>query len=209
METREQASAYARADFVKSNDLFLDKLFKSYPVSDGTEILDVGCGDGEIPIAIHKRKNSRITVIEGSSIMLDEMIQKLSLNEIDDIKIVNQRYEDNVFKEKSFDLVISNSVLHHVNSPYDFWEMSFNLIKDNGRVIVMDLFRPINETNLSNILNQYGGIDHILNKDFENSLRAAYTIEEVEEQLSCFPQISYLVKYISDRHFFVNIELRK
>ncbi len=209
METEEQAYAYAQANFVESNALFLEKLFKSYPVSNKTKILDVGCGDGEIPIAIYKLKNSHITVLDGSLFMLNELTRKTSLNKINDIKVVCQKYEDNDFEEKSFDLVISNSVLHHVKSPISFWEMSLKLIKDNGRLIVMDLFRPADEIYLSNILNQYGGKNDVLKKDFENSLRAAYTIQEVEDQLSSFSQISYLVKCISDRHFFANIELKK
>jgi len=209
METKEQASAYAQANFVESNALFLENLFESYPVSNKTKILDVGCGDGEIPIAIYKRKNSHITVLDGSSFMLNELARKMSLHKINDIKVYCQRYEDSDFEQKSFDLIVSNSVLHHVKSPINFWEMSLKLIKDNGRIIVMDLFRPTDENYLFNILNQYGGTSHVLKKDFENSLRAAYTIQEVEDQLSSFSQISSSVKCISDRHFFANIELKK
>ena len=76
METKEQASAYAQADFEESNLLFIEKLFESYPASDATKILDVGCGDGEIPIAIYKRKNSHMTVLDGSSFMLNELNEK-------------------------------------------------------------------------------------------------------------------------------------
>ena len=209
METKEQASAYAQANFVESNALFLENLFESYPVSNKTKILDVGCGDGEIPIAIYKRKNSHITVLDGSSFMLNELARKMSLHKINDIKVYCQRYEDSDFEQKSFDLIVSNSVLHHVKSPINFWEMSLKLIKDNGRIIVMDLFRPTDEKYLSKILNQYGGTSHVLKKDFENSLRAAYTIQEVEDQLSSFSQISSSVKCISDRHFFAKIELKK
>ena len=49
----------------------------------------------------------------------------------------------------------------------------------------------------------------MLLNDFEHSLRAAYTPDEVEGQLSSFPNISSSVKAISDRHFFVTIEIEK
>ena len=209
MEQKEQAYAYANADFSNSNELFLEKLFEFCSITDETKILDVGCGDGEIPIKIYKKTKSKITVLDGSSVMLDELSKKISANNIDDIKVIQRRYEDTHLKEKSFDILISNSVLHHVKSPKQFWEKSFNLVRQQGQIVLMDLFRPSNEHELLTILDKYGGDNPVLLNDFENSLRAAYTPHEVEGQLSSFPSISSSVKAISDRHFFVTIEIKK
>ena len=209
MEQKEQAHAYANADFSNSNELFLEKLFEFCSITDETKILDVGCGDGEIPIKIYKKTKSKITVLDGSSVMLDELSKKMSANNIDDIKVIQRRYEDTHLKEKSFDILISNSVLHHVKSPKKFWEKSFNLVRQQGQIVLMDLFRPSNEHELLTILGKYGGNNPVLLNDFENSLRAAYTLYEVEDQLSSFPSISSSVKAISDRHFFVTIEIKK
>ena len=209
MEQKEQAYAYANADFSDSNGLFLEKLFEFCSITDETKILDVGCGDGEIPIEIYKRTKSKITVLDGSSAMLDEFSKKMSVNNVDDIKIIQRRYEDTHLSEKSFDILISNSVLHHVKSPKKFWEKSFNLVRQQGQIVLMDLFRPSSEHELLTILDKYGGNNPVLLNDFENSLRAAYTPYEVEGQLSSFPSISSSVKAISDRHFFVTIEIKK
>ena len=209
MEQKEQAYAYANADFSDSNGLFLEKLFEFCSITDETKILDVGCGDGEIPIEIHKKTKSKITVLDGSSAMLDEFSKKMSVNNVDDIKIIQRRYEDTHLSEKSFDILISNSVLHHVKSPKKFWEKSFNLVRQQGQIVLMDLFRPSSEHELLTILDKYGGNNPVLLNDFENSLRAAYTPYEVEGQLSSFPSISSSVKAISDRHFFVTIEIKK
>ena len=209
MEKKEQAYAYANADFSNSNELFLEKLFKYCSITDETKILDVGCGDGEIPIEIYRKTKSKITVLDGSSAMLDEFSKKMCANNIDDIKIIQRRYEDTSFMEKSFDILISNSVLHHVKSPKQFWGKSFNLVRQQGHIMLMDLFRPSNENDLLTVLDKYGGNNPVLLSDFENSLRAAYTLDEVEDQLSSFSDISSSVKAISDRHFFVTIEIRK
>ena len=209
MEQKEQAYAYANADFSSSNKLFLENLFEFCSITDETQILDVGCGDGEIPIEIYKKTKSKITVLDGSLAMLDELSKKMSANDIDDIKIIHRRYEDTYLTEKSFDILISNSVLHHVKSPKQFWEKSFNLVRQQGYIVLMDLFRPSNEHELLTILDKYGGNNPVLLNDFENSLRAAYTPYEVEGQLSSFPSISSSVKAISDRHFFVTIEIKK
>ena len=149
---RDRAYAYANADFSNSNELFLEKLFEFCSITDETKILDVGCGDGEIPIKIYKKTKSKITVLDGSSAMLDEFSKKMSANNIDDIKIIQGRYEDTHLSEKSFDILISNSVLHHVKSPKKFWEKSFNLVRQQGQIVLMDLFRPSNEHELLTIL---------------------------------------------------------
>ena len=209
MEKKEQAYAYANADFSSSNELFLEKLFEFCSITDETKILDVGCGDGEIPIEIYKKTKSKITVLDGSSAMLNEFLKKMSANNINDIKIIQRRYEDTHLSEQSFDILISNSVLHHVKSPKQFWEKSFNLVRQQGQIVLMDLFRPSNEHELLTILDKYGGNNLVLLNDFENSLRAAYTPYEVEGQLSSFPSISSSVKAISDRHLFVTIEIKK
>ena len=61
----------------------------------------------------------------------------------------------------------------------------------------MDLVRPESNAQLENTLSKYGGSDPILLKDFENSLRAAYTIDEVRSQLSDFSQVTFDIKSVS------------
>jgi hypothetical protein len=72
----------------------------------------------------------------------------------------------------------------------------------------MDLVRPKTNLELKEKLIEYGGSDPILLKDFENSLRASYTIDEVTSQLKTFNEITFSIKSVSDRHFFVTINKR-
>ena len=72
----------------------------------------------------------------------------------------------------------------------------------------MDLARPESNVHLESTLSKYGGSDPILLRDFENSLRAAYTIDEVKSQLSGFSQVKFNIKSVSDRHFFATIIMR-
>ena len=73
----------------------------------------------------------------------------------------------------------------------------------------MDLERPSSEARLKRILNTYGGSNSILKNDFENSLRAAYTLDEIKLQLVKINEIAFTAKQVSDRHFFVTIKLRQ
>ena len=77
MESQEQALSYANADFSDSNNLFLNKVFQCSNISEDTVLLDVGCGDGEIPINIRNIKKCNITALDGSESMLIEFKKKL------------------------------------------------------------------------------------------------------------------------------------
>ena len=209
MESQEQALSYANADFSDSNNLFLNKVFQCSNISENTTLLDVGCGDGEIPIKIRSAKKCNITALDGSESMLKEFKKKLDKQNIEDITVIHQRLEENSFNDESFDIITSNSVLHHVVSPHQYWDELIRLVKSTGTMFIMDLVRPKDEVALTYILDKYGGNDPTLRNDFDNSLRAAYTLPEVTEQLSVFHSISFDAKLISDRHFFVTIESKR
>ena len=208
MESTEQARAYSCADFSESNNIFVNNLFRESKVNDKTKILDIGCGDGEIPIQIFKRKNCNITAVDGSEAMLDEFYKKVKNNKITNIKIMNSLIDDQLLVDRKFDIVMSNSLVHHINDIKSFWKNLIRLTDNNGIILCMDLQRPDDESSLINLLQTYGGNNLTLKKDFENSLRAAYTIDEIESQLNEINKISFTIKPVSDRHFFVSIRLK-
>ena len=208
MESTEQARAYSCADFRESNNIFVNNLFRVSKINDKTKILDIGCGDGEIPIQILKRKNCDITAVDGSEAMLDEFYKKVKNNNIRNIKIMNSLIDDELLVGSKFDIVMSNSLVHHIKDIKSFWKNLIRLTDNNGIILCMDLQRPDDESSLINLLQIYGGNNLTLKKDFENSLRAAYTIDEIKSQLNEINKISFTIKPVSDRHFFVSIRLK-
>ena len=140
--------------------------------------------------------------------MLKQFTLKKEKQNIKNIKIYKKLINNELFPENVFDLVINNSVLHHISDVYLFWKNLIRLIGSRGKIFLMDLVRPESNAQLGSILSKYGGSDPILLKDFENSLRAAYTIDEVRSQLSDFSQVTFNIKSVSDRHFFATIIMR-
>jgi len=205
MERQAQAVSYAQADFSESNQIFISNLLQQTTINSKTKILDVGCGDGEIPLMLVKKTRCQITAIDGSENMLKQFILKKEKQNIDNIKIYKKLINNELFPENVFDLVINNSVLHHISDVYLFWRTLIRLIEPQGKIFLMDLVRPESDEQLQNTLSKYGGLDPTLLKDFENSLRAAYTIDEVKSQLNDFREITFNIKSVSDRHFFASI----
>mgnify|MGYP001223676254 CR=1 FL=1 len=194
MEGIEQAHSYAYADFNESNSLFVNNLFGLSKINRETKILDVGCGDGEIPIMIFKKQICDITAVDGSESMLEEFHKKLKTNNISSIKVLKSLIDNKLFKDNKFDIVMSNSLIHHIKDISSFWKNLIRLIKNDGVILCMDLIRPDNENILGKLVRTYGGNNLTLKKDFENSLRASYTIEEVKIQLNKINNISFTIK---------------
>ena len=205
MCSNEQAASYANANFTESNNIFINNTFQHVKIDNYTKLLDVGCGDGEIPIRISKETDCEITAIDGSQAMLNEFKKKIDKNNVRNIFLHKKLIDQNLFIDKSFDVIICNSVLHHVSDLSLFWNTIFRLTRKNGIICLMDLERPKSNKEMDDILLKYGGKDPILLDDFKNSLKAAYTINEVSQQLDCYNNTSFYIKPISDRHFFVNI----
>jgi 2-polyprenyl-3-methyl-5-hydroxy-6-metoxy-1,4-benzoquinol methylase len=142
MCSNEQAASYANANFSESNNIFINNTFQHVKIDNYTKLLDVGCGDGEIPIRISKETDCEITAIDGSQAMLNEFKKKIKKNNVRNIFLYKKLIDHNLFLGKSFDVILCNSVLHHVSDLSLFWNTIFRLTRKNGIICLMDLERP-------------------------------------------------------------------
>jgi ubiquinone/menaquinone biosynthesis C-methylase UbiE len=105
--------------------------------------------------------------------------------------------------EHSADTVISKDLLHHLPDPSVLWTEVARLARRDGAVYVMDLVRPPTPDDARRIVEAVAGKeDAILRQDFFNSLCAAFTVEEIREQLRV-ADLPLAVAQISDRHMLI------
>jgi hypothetical protein len=75
-------------------------------------------------------------------------------------------------------------------------------IKPSGAIFIMDLMRPSSREEASYLVKKYSSNEpEILQRDFFNSLLAAYTIAEVEAQLQTTGLYYLEIHEVSDRHW--------
>ena len=134
MDTFEQAYAYADADFSSSEESLVNGLekylkIKKLDLYSKSLIIDIGCGPGNISEKLSVRWPSvQIIGIDGSKEMLeiarkrresiDDQARKSCLSyKLASLKSISKN-SDNY--KLNADLVVSNSVLHHVHKPSDF-----------------------------------------------------------------------------------------
>ena len=205
MDDIAQARAYAQADFSQENQGFVDRFREYFPDFSGGQVVDLGCGPGDIPIRfVRAVPGCRVTGIDASAPMLTlaaDAVRQAGL--ADCITFRCARFQD-ADGANVADAAISNSLLHHVPNPLQFWHALRMLVKPGSPVLVMDLLRPETPEAAQAIVDRYAaGAPDILRRDFYHSLLAAFTEDEVAAQLAEMNLSRLLVDVPDDRHWVV------
>jgi 2-polyprenyl-3-methyl-5-hydroxy-6-metoxy-1,4-benzoquinol methylase len=112
---------------------------------------------------------------------------------------------DCALPKSRYDVVISNSLLHHLADPQVLWHSVLRFAAPGAPIFVMDLLRPGSVDDLELLVEQYASDEpDILRRDFANSLRAAYTISEVQAQLVVAGLAEFTVREVTDRHMIIS-----
>ncbi|MEI8014811.1 MAG: class I SAM-dependent methyltransferase [Nitrospiraceae bacterium] len=206
MEDPAQVRAYAAADFSQENQGFVDRFRGYFPDFFEGHILDLGCGPGDIPVRFARALPScRITAVDASEPMIqlaEETVREAGLSSR--ITFRCERFQD-LAGVSTVDAAISNSLLHHVPNPLQFWHKLRLAVKPGSPVLVMDLLRPESPEEAQAIVDRYAsGTPDILRRDFYNSLLAAFTEDEVGAQLARMNLTRLLIDVVDDRHWVVS-----
>ncbi|MCG6872294.1 MAG: class I SAM-dependent methyltransferase [Gammaproteobacteria bacterium] len=207
MNDREQAAAYAAADFSESNTLFVQSFRTGFPDLEPANILDLGCGPGDIPLRLaHAYPGARITAIDGAPAMLELARQKARQAGAGERVRFELAYlgHHSLARWGPTQAVVSNSLLHHLADPLDLWRGINEAGGPGCAVLVMDLRRPASREVAEALVERYASQEpEVLRTDFFNSLLAAYEPEEVEQQLAAAGLRGLAVSCPSDRHLLV------
>lgn len=204
MDDLEQAAVYARADFEEENQGFVNRFLELYADLTEGHVVDLGCGPADIPIRLATAlPGIHITAVDASQPMIDigEMAVKAA-GLTDRVVLRCARFQTCVMPPA--DAVISNSLLHHVPNPLQFWYAVKTFAKPGAAVLVMDLLRPGSPAEAQAIVDRYAAEEHaILRRDFFNSLLASFTEDEVASQLAELNLSRLLIDVPDDRHWIV------
>ena len=205
MDDELQSIAYARADFSSSNQFFVDGLINDFPRPLSTAV-DIGCGPGDVMIRLARAlPDLHITAIDASAPMIALARGAVTTEGLSDrIELVQGYVPGVALKAHSFDAVLSKDLLHHVPDPSVLWKEIARLGRPGAVVYVMDLVRPPTPEEAHRIVDRVAAReDPILREDFYNSLCAAFTVDELREQVAA-AGLDLEVRQASDRHALIS-----
>ncbi len=205
MDEADQTLAYAEADFSASNNLFIELFETLYSGEFDGEALDLGCGPADIPIRFARRyPQARIDALDGAQAMLDLAQTAINTSGLEQRIQLHCQYLPATDLKKQYHALLSNSLLHHLHDPLDLWRTISNSARPGATVLVMDLLRPESPQQVDALVREYASdAPDVLRRDFEASLYAAYTLNEIQAQLAAADLQGLEVSHVSDRHLAV------
>lgn len=207
MDVPERAQAYADADFAEVNAAFVERLLDVAGDHGEALALDLGTGPGEIPLLVlEQRPGWRIVAVDASWAMLQlGQDAKQVQPGANAVRFLAADAKRTPFPEYVFDVVFSNSLLHHLPDPVPFWYEVKRVARPGAAVLVRDLIRPESAADAERLVETYAGGEHeLLKEDFYNSFLAAFNEVEVFDQLEHAGLESKLrIERLGDRHMDV------
>jgi ubiquinone/menaquinone biosynthesis C-methylase UbiE len=207
MDTAEEAADYDAMDHREVNRRYVDDLLReaaSRTIRPG-RVLDVGTGTALIPIELCRQAGSTCEVlgIDLADAMLAQgrrNVDRAGL--VDRIQLKRLDAKDLPLPDAAFDIVMSNSIIHHIPEPSACLAEMVRLVRIGGLLFVRDLFRPESGADVERLVSQYAGSESQRQQQlFRQSLHASLTVDEVRSLTTPLGIASEAIRATSDRHW--------
>jgi len=212
MDATDQVEAYAAADFSSSDQALVEWIAQRFPAGLGDRAIDLGCGPGNIALLLVQRwAQLEVLGVDGASKMLAVAQQRTQL--LPRCQAERLRWQQRCLPDptlpRGFSAMVSNSLLHHLHQPEVLWDALRPMAAPDAVVVIHDLRRPQSEEELEQLVERYAAeAPAVLKHDYQASLRAAFSIDEVQQQLqrAQLPELEVIAR--DDRYLTVWGRLR-
>lgn len=206
MDSPQEAIEYDAMDFFEVNTAFAELAVELGP-QEGL-ILDAGTGTARIPILMsQQRPHWQIIGIDLAQSMLDigqKNVEQFGLQQKIQLELVDAKQLP--YPHEHFDMVVSNSLIHHLPDPLPFLRELKRVLKPHGAILLRDLLRPDSQETLDAIVNRVAADCNAHQTQlFHDSLHAAFTLDEVNQMMQQVGLQGVKVYQSSDRHWTVEL----
>jgi ubiquinone/menaquinone biosynthesis C-methylase UbiE len=167
-------------------------------------ILDLGTGTAQIPILLcQQMPRARILATDAAESMLKLAKRNIYLADLNDsIRLAHVDCKRLTFAADTFDIVMSNSIVHHIPTPEVIFSESVRVAKNGGTIFLRDLARPADKNTLDSLVATYAADCNSHQRQlFADSLHAALTVDEVRQIVVALGFSPKTVEMTSDRHW--------
>ncbi len=211
MNGNAQVQAYAAADFNSGDQATIEAIQRllthAAPLPPDPLVVDLGCGPGNITLRLARLfPKARIIGIDGAESMLAVARERAQQQQLD-LSFLCQTLQELLQGPLlgQADLIVSNSLLHHLHQPDLLWKVTRALAAPGCWALHRDLRRPASDAEIRNLLLQHlPSAPEVLQHDFAASLAAAFEPQEVTAELHKLGLDQLRVSAEGDRYLVVS-----
>ena len=220
MDSARDADEYDQMDHDVVNRTFVNDLLTFLVGADDPagskldigDILDVGTGTAQIPVELGLRPQvqCRIVAVDLAASMLDLAVYNLAAKGLESrVTLAQADAKQLHFDSGLFDIVISNSLIHHLPEPKLALQEMLRVVRPQGAVFIRDLIRPVDQSELARLVARHAGNESEYSQRLlADSLQAALTLDEVRSIVAELGFQVPTVQATSDRHWTWATRLR-
>lgn len=202
MDTLQDAEEYAAFDNDEVNQAFVSQALELAPKSG--VVLDIGTGPADIAVLLAQRAPGlRVVAIDLGEHMLATARANVARAGLGDrIEVVRADAKKTGFSDGAFDMVISNSLVHHIPEPNELFAEMNRVMRSDAALFVKDLHRPSTMEEHARLVDTYArGCTPYQRRTFADSLHAGLTVQEVQAICAELGWRDCQVRQCSDRHW--------
>jgi ubiquinone/menaquinone biosynthesis C-methylase UbiE len=202
MDSVQEAEEYDVMDHRAVNQAFVSDLLALDPKAGVW--LDLGTGPAHIPILVAQSHPKAVIVAADAALSMLNVARRnvLTAGFAHRIQLMQVDAKASSLPEQHYTCIFSNSLVHHLEDPSQFWQQCNRLAAVGGLVFVRDLARPESEAQLEALVHAYAGETTVCQKGlFAESLRSAFTVAEIAMQAQDAGLLGATVSMSSDRHW--------
>ena len=109
------------------------------PLKQGISALEFGAGTGILSFLLKDRINE-IILMDNSAEMVNVTNRKIKAAGIKNLKPIVFDLEHEIYTGKSFDLIFTQMVLHHVNDIEKLFDNFYKILNPDGFLVIADLY---------------------------------------------------------------------
>lgn len=208
MDTAEEAASYDAMDNRANNAAFVERLFA---LGARGRMLDLGTGPAHIPLLVCARDGAaHVTALDLAHHMLRVARRNVeAAGMAARVELVHGDAKDLGLPDGAFDVVYSNTILHHIPDPRPFLREAARVLRPGGVLLIRDLFRPVDAARLEALVREHAAeCTPDQRALFAASLHAAFTPEELRALCDECGLGAAEVVVDTDRHASIQVAAR-
>jgi len=189
-EVEAYSSATAQMYLDKIDDSFVEHAVRLVNGKERGRALDIGTGPGQIVLKLARRlKLWKFVGVDRSASMIAQARSNLAEAREAAGRVEFQGADGNrlAFPDASFDLVLCNSVLHHLAEPRNLLAEMARVGKPGAAILLRDLRRPGRVAYPLHVRWHGRHYARAMYKLYKDSVHAAYTVPELQAMLDSSP----------------------